>query len=188
MSHILNTQSFHPQPLQVQNLKAKHLYLRAWYGWAQGKPPDHSGQPQHFLMVEFSPLKSHDLQFLISNDRTIRSAVFLPKYFGSLVFCHFVITLVGQIPIDSQILSSFLLTFQNKVISTLVLHYLHGSVKTKYDYSGNISYNSKEMNFVSLNSGKRKAACSLHFTACIWHYWMILRLVDSWYICLNWFC
>ena len=139
MSHILNTQSFHPQPLQFQNLKAKHFYLRAWYGWAQGKPPDHSGQPQHFLMVEFSPLKSHDLQFLISNDRTIRSAVFLPKYFGSLVFCHFVITLVGQIPIDSQILSSFLLTFQNKVISTLVLHYLHGSVKTKYDYSGNIS-------------------------------------------------
>ena len=90
-------------------------------------------------MVEFSPLKSHDLQFLISNDRTIRSAVFLPKYFDSLVFCHFVITLVGQIPIDSQILSSFLLTFQNKVISTLVLHYLHGSFKTKYDYSGNIS-------------------------------------------------
>ena len=95
MSHILSTQSFHPQPLQVQNLKAKHFYLRALYGRAQGKPPDHSGQPQHFLMVEFSPLKSHDLQFLISNDRTIRSAVFLPKYFGSLVFCHFVITYTG---------------------------------------------------------------------------------------------
>ena len=59
--------------------------------------------------------------------------------FGSLVFCQFVITPVGQIPIDSQILSSFLFMVQNEVISTLVLQYLHGSVKTKYDYGGKIS-------------------------------------------------